>query len=53
MSAEQSPNAASRWDATDYIQNGAFVPALGAPVLALLDPQAGSACSTLAVATVF
>ena len=41
MGAEQSPNVASRWDAADYIQNAAFVPALGAPVLALLNPQAG------------
>jgi SAM-dependent methyltransferase len=36
-----APNAASRWDAADYIKNAAFVPALGAPVLALLDPQPG------------
>lgn len=34
-------NAASRWNAADYIRNAAFVPALGAPVLALLDPQPG------------
>lgn len=34
-------NAASRWDAADYAKNAAFVPALGAPVLALLDPQPG------------
>jgi trans-aconitate methyltransferase len=36
-----APNSASRWDAADYIKNAAFVPALGAPVLALLDPQRG------------
>ena len=36
-----APNAASRWDAADYAKSAAFVPALGAPVLALLDPQAG------------
>ena len=36
-----APNPASRWNAADYIRNAAFVPALGAPVLALLDPQPG------------
>jgi SAM-dependent methyltransferase len=36
-----APNAASRWDAADYARSAAFVPALGAPVLALLDPQPG------------
>ena len=36
-----APNPASRWDAADYIRSAAFVPALGAPVLALLDPQPG------------
>ncbi|WP_420136258.1 class I SAM-dependent methyltransferase [Sphingomonas sp.] len=36
-----SPNPASRWDAADYVKNAAFVPALGAPVLALLDPRPG------------
>jgi len=36
-----SPNPASRWNAADYIRNAAFVPALGAPLLALLDPQPG------------
>jgi len=36
-----APNAASRWDAADYAKSAAFVPALGAPVLALLDPQPG------------
>ena len=34
-------NAASRWEPQDYAKNAAFVPALGAPVLALLDPQPG------------
>ena len=34
-------NAASRWDPKDYAANAAFVPAMGAPVLALLDPQPG------------
>jgi SAM-dependent methyltransferase len=38
-----APNAASRWDAADYAKGAAFVPALGAPVLALLDPQPGEA----------
>jgi len=36
-----APNAASRWDAADYAKSAAFVPALGAPVFALLDPQPG------------
>ena len=36
-------NAASRWSPADYARNAAFVPALGAPVLALLDPQPGEA----------
>jgi trans-aconitate methyltransferase len=36
-----APNAASRWDAADYARSAAFVPALGAPVLALLNPQPG------------
>ena len=35
------PNAASRWDAADYARSAAFVPVLGAPVLALLNPQPG------------
>lgn len=35
------PNATSRWEPDDYAKNAAFVPALGAPVLALLDPQPG------------
>jgi SAM-dependent methyltransferase len=34
-------NAASRWEPQDYAKNAAFVPALGAPLLALLDPQPG------------
>ncbi|AGH47999.1 methyltransferase [Sphingomonas sp. MM-1] len=36
-----SVNPTSRWEARDYAANAAFVPALGAPVLALLDPQPG------------
>jgi len=34
-------NPSSRWDAASYAANAAFVPALGAPVVALLDPQPG------------
>ena len=34
-------NAASRWSPSDYAANAAFVPALGAPVLELLDPHPG------------
>lgn len=34
-------NPADVWDAADYARDGAFVPALGAPVLALLQPVAG------------
>ena len=34
-------NAASRWDPAAYAANAGFVPALGAPVLALLDPRPG------------
>jgi trans-aconitate methyltransferase len=34
-------NAASRWDPSVYAANAAFVPAMGAPVLALLAPQPG------------
>jgi SAM-dependent methyltransferase len=34
-------NAASRWSPDDYARHGGFVPALGAPVLALLDPRPG------------
>lgn len=36
-----SVNAASRWNPASYAANAAFVPALGAPVLALLAPQPG------------
>lgn len=36
-------NSASKWSAADYAANAAFVPALGAPVLALLDPKPGEA----------
>jgi SAM-dependent methyltransferase len=36
-----APNASSQWDVADYGRNGAFVPALGAPVVALLAPQRG------------
>ncbi len=36
-----APNPASRWEPGDYARNAAFVPALGAPVLALLDPKPG------------
>lgn len=36
-----STNSASRWSPRDYAANAAFVPALGAPVLALLDPKPG------------
>jgi SAM-dependent methyltransferase len=34
-------NPFSRWEPDDYAKNAAFVPALGAPVLALLDPKPG------------
>jgi SAM-dependent methyltransferase len=34
-------NAASRWSPADYAANAAFVPALGGPVLELLDPRPG------------
>ena len=34
-------NAASRWDPAAYAANAGFVPALGAPVLALLDARPG------------
>jgi trans-aconitate methyltransferase len=33
--------AGSRWDPAAYAANAAFVPAMGAPVLALLDPRPG------------
>lgn len=38
MSAD---NRSSRWDADDYGRNGAFVPALGLPVVELLAPRPG------------
>jgi SAM-dependent methyltransferase len=34
-------NPSSRWSPEDYANNAAFVPALGAPALALLAPQPG------------
>lgn len=34
-------NVASRWSPADFAQHGAFVPALGAAALALLDPKPG------------
>jgi trans-aconitate methyltransferase len=34
-------NPVSRWDPREYAANAAFVPAMGAPVLALLAPQPG------------
>src|ERR1700741_4730506 len=34
-------NTASRWSATDYAKNAAFVPRLGDAVLQLLDPKPG------------
>lgn len=34
-------NPASRWNPGDYAANAGFVPALGGPVLALLDPKPG------------
>ena len=36
-----SVNTSSRWSPADYAANAAFVPALGAAALALLDPQPG------------
>src|SRR6476660_3990540 len=36
-----SLNPSSSWSPTDYAANAAFVPALGGPALALLDPQPG------------
>ncbi len=35
------PNRSSCWDASDYGRNGAFVPALGLPVVDLLAPRPG------------
>jgi SAM-dependent methyltransferase len=34
-------NSASRWSPSDYAKNAAFVPAMGAPVVALLAPKPG------------
>ena len=34
-------NVTSSWSATDYAANAAFVPELGEPALALLNPQSG------------
>ena len=34
-------DTAQPWSAADYATNAHFVPALGAPVVALLDPQSG------------
>lgn len=39
--APDGVNAASRWDPRDYARNAAFVPAMGAAVLALLAPRPG------------
>lgn len=36
-----TPNRSSKWDASDYGCNGAFVPALGLPVVELLGPRPG------------
>lgn len=36
-----APNQSSQWNASDYGRNGAFVPALGLPVVELLDPNPG------------
>lgn len=36
-----APNPSSEWNAADYGRNGAFVPALGLPVVELLAPQPG------------
>lgn len=36
-----TPQPVNRWDAAAYAANAGFVPALGAPVLALLAPQPG------------
>ena len=38
---EAPPASTSQWDAEDYARVGAFVPALGAAALDLLDPQPG------------
>ena len=39
--SEPAANSASRWDPAHYARFAAFVPALGAPVLALLAPAPG------------
>ena len=36
-----APNQSSQWNASDYGRNGSFVPALGLPVVELLNPQPG------------
>lgn len=36
-----APNRSSRWNASDYARNGAFVPALGLPAVELLAPRPG------------
>jgi len=38
-----TPNRSSIWDASDYGRHGAFVPALGLPVVELLAPRPGEA----------
>ena len=39
--SDGTPASTSQWDAADYARVGAFVPALGAAALDLLDPQPG------------
>ena len=39
--SDGTPASTSQWDAGDYARVGAFVPALGAAALDLLDPQPG------------
>ena len=39
--SDPPPVSTSQWDAADYARIGAFVPALGAAALDLLDPQPG------------
>lgn len=41
MTASPPPAAGQHWDPARYAANAGFVPALGAPVLALLAPQPG------------
>lgn len=36
-----APNQSSQWNSADYGRNGSFVPALGLPVVELLDPRQG------------